>query len=102
MSDPLVKNAGDVEQVRKAGKTVVARRQRELSDLNFLMQSPAGRRFVKRVIDMSQLLTAKRGTEDGLQYFAGLTYIGARVIEDLEKLDPQLFVTMLTEARREK
>lgn len=102
MTEPLVKNAGDPEQVKKAGKTIAAKRQRELSDLNFLMQSPAGRRFVKRIIDMSKLFIPRFGTEDGLQFAAGLSYIGIKVIDDLEKLEPKFFVEMLTEGRREK
>jgi hypothetical protein len=102
MADPLVANAGDREQVARAGKKVAAKRQRELADVNLLMQTPAGRRFVKRILDMSQLLTARRGNEEGLQYFAGLSFIGAKLIDDLEELDPKFFVEMLTEARREK
>lgn len=102
MTDALIGNAGDVEQVQKAKKKVEGRRHRELADLQALMKIQEGRRFVLRMITMSQLLMPKAGSEQGLQYLAGLGYIGAKIIEDLRRLDSAMMTAMLTEARREE
>ena len=47
----LVKNAADAKQVDKAGKVEKRSRQEELEDIYNVMQTPAGRRLIWRIIN---------------------------------------------------
>lgn len=47
---PLVRNAGDPRQVRRAGKTEHLRRQDELNDLRAVLATAEGRRLLWRVL----------------------------------------------------
>lgn len=51
MPKPLVKNAADPQQVKKAGREERFARRMELEDIKVVMDSPAGRRLMWRIIN---------------------------------------------------
>lgn len=101
MADALVRNSADKEQLNEAEKKIKGRKAQELAELAFVMQTATGRRFVMRRLVYSQVMSAKWGSESALQLQAGRSEDGARLWQMLMEIDSALFVSMLTEWRRE-
>lgn len=102
MGEPLIANAGDLEQVKKAEKTVRGRENRLVGAFNLMLQTPHGRVIINWILRQSKVFDPKAGTDAGLQYYAGLAYIGVKTLEYLKKCDPKLYVELLTDERREE
>ncbi len=100
MSRVLVKNAGDREQVER-GRTHEERRARQQADdLRFVLGTPAGRRFVWRV-----LRTANPGVqfEPDARYQAfvlGNANVATWIEREIERACPELYDLMRQEARK--
>ena len=100
MTKPAVQNAGDPEQVAKASKKENDVRETELSDVRWLLADARGRRFFKRVLDLSNVFDKYLAESVTLQAFhEGQRYAGATLLEDLMEADPDAFGKMVKEAK---
>jgi hypothetical protein len=98
MVKPLVRNAGDPEQVKSAGDVIEKRRFRELSDIAVMMAMPEGRRFAWRVLNQCGLLKSVWHPSAEIHYKAGQQDIGHWYLAEILEAQPTAFIQMLQEA----
>jgi len=97
MTRVAVRNAADPEQTKKAGRKDKSRSEQEQEDLHAVLSTPAGRRFVHRIIDHSGLY---RQSFDGTSrtYFAeGERNVALWLLAEVKSVAPRAYLTMLGE-----
>jgi hypothetical protein len=96
----LVKNAGDPEQVRNAGKREKHNREKELYELRGLLRMPEFRRLAWRYMEKCNILgSVYTGEALGTAYNEGQRMVGNAIMQDILDADPDAYVTMLKESR---
>jgi len=100
MPEPLVKNVGDEEQVRKAGTTVERRRARQLMDVQWIAGQEQGKRLLLRILALSGIFDAPGVGVIDLKYEEGKRKIGVELLRDLRELDPALVGEILKAEER--
>lgn len=97
---PLVKNAADEEQVSRAAERQKTAREGELEDLAAMLANPQGRRVMWRLLEACGIFRSSFSAEAGLTAFnEGARNIGLMLLADINEACPQMYVTMLNEAR---
>lgn len=93
-----VKNAADPEQVKRAGDRDRRRREGEIADVRSVMGTPAGRRFVWRLLETGRIFT-DRFDENSLRMARneGRAHTGLILLVDIDVACPELFDTMRRE-----
>lgn len=103
MSDPLVQNAADPEQVRDAGRKTKHSNDRDMADLRAVMDSPAGRRVVWNLLQKfglhRQPFTGSGPTTD---FRCGETNAALFLYAQVNQACPDLYLTMLAEVSEPK
>ena len=91
----LVKNAADPEQVRKAGKKVKTREENETLDLEAILNTPHGRRFVWKILKRCRMYSDNFSSDAlVMAQNEGMRKIGLILAEDIEKVDPSAILNM--------
>ncbi|HXF44850.1 MAG TPA: hypothetical protein VNK91_01910 [Burkholderiaceae bacterium] len=95
-----MRNAGDAKQVERAGEKETRRHEREAADLTAVMSTPAGRRFIWRL-----MRTANPGvqfTPDARyqDFLLGNANVATWLEADIERVCPALYDLMRQEARK--
>lgn len=100
--DSLVKNAADEEQVKAASKKEKFGREREVSDLCFVLGTLAGRRFVHRILQQArtwQLSYAGPGQAEETAFREGMRNIGNWLWSEIEQANPEALLQIKKESK---
>lgn len=99
---PLVRNAGDPEQVADGKRREKHRQRDELADLRAVLALPEGRRVLRRVLDQTRLWAPVMGeTNDVTNFNAGQQAIGAWLIRAIQAADAEAATAILLNRLRE-
>lgn len=101
----LVGNAGDEQQVKKAGDREKFREEERQNDLRYVLAHPRGRRFLWELMSGCRIYEADLIVDHGCnQYRNGERNIGVRLLNEIIKCDLDSFLIMQKEAyeRKEK
>lgn len=101
MNEPLVKNAADESQVKAATVKEKLGRDRELNDWRAILATPEGRRVIWRVLERAMLFKTIWEPSARIHFNAGLQDMGLFVLAEIMAADPSIFITMMTENKRE-
>lgn len=100
---PLVTNAADATQVKKARKTQRRQRTMELEDIRDTVKTVGGRRFIWRLLQQCGTFQSTFSAVDGMtQYNAGRQDIGHFLLSELTHAQPDLLPALMSEAYKEK
>lgn len=98
--DALVKNAADPEQVEEAKKKQSYRRDDELNDIRTVLNTPAGRRFVWRLLEKCGVHRSIWSQSALIHYQSGQQDLGHFIESEIVDADENLLFIMMTENRR--
>ena len=78
------------------------KRERELSDIRFLLKSPEGRRFIWKLFDEAgNTRMSYTGESQGTAFNEGRRSIGLKILNDLLEAKPEAFMQMQQEYQSE-
>lgn len=100
-ADPLVKNAGDAGQVKKAGDKEAARRQIEKSDLMWILADPRGRRFIWRLISRCGVFKSSFTGNSTTFFNEGTRDVGLWATAEVVEVRPEAYLEMMVESQKE-
>lgn len=95
----LVKNAGDSEQVRKAEGKVKANRASELRDIAYVINDPAGRRFLWRVLESCRIYETPSGDTNDVMTMIGIQSVGKFLLSEIIATNDEAYILMMREAK---
>lgn len=99
----LVDNLSDEKQVARAEEKEERRKETFKEDLKSILKTPQGRRVMWNYISLCGLFRSTFSENSGLMYFAaGQKNIGAKIIDDIVKTDPETFMLMMKEQEKEQ
>ncbi len=102
ISDPLVRNAADAEQVKEAGVKEKFGRKQELNDVYNILAIPSGRRWVWRVLSDCGVFKSSFTGNSTTFFNEGRRDIGLRILADVMEANPDAYVQMAKGAQGEK
>lgn len=94
------KNAADEEQVKQARLSEKRVRERELSDIRYLLQSAQGRRFLWRLMGHCKSFESVWEASAKIHYNAGKQDVGHFVMSEIIASDENAFLQMMKEAKQ--
>lgn len=94
---PLVQNAADKAQVRKARKKEGYDRILELTDLRTILNQPQGRRVMWRILEQAKIFGSIWDGSARIHYNAGQQDFGHFIMSEIIAADPEFFYTMMRE-----
>lgn len=99
-----VKNTSDEQQVKAAGLKDRDRRRRELEDLAVVLSTQNGRRFCWRYLGKcgNYHTSFDAGNPHITSFNEGARNIGLQLMVDLEEADPEAFLKMIEEGRKDE
>lgn len=98
MSEALVKNAGDEKQVKNAAEKELVTRDMELSDIITVLNTPAGRRFIWRILGWCGCDATPKRNDDALTYMAiGAGDVGRWLKSEIIEAEEELLLQMMKE-----
>lgn len=101
MGEPLVTNAANAEQVKKAGKKVTRTRDTELEDVRFILSSKQGRRFYWNLLASCRVFQLSYTGSADTNFNEGMRNVGIKYLADMNDAKPEAYVTMLNESKEE-
>ncbi len=98
MEGAVVKNAANAKQVKDAKKMQKHLQDIELDDMRFLLSTPQGRRYLWRHLDWCGLYRSPEDSRgDVTQRNIGAQNVARKVLADIVKADPKLWLKMQEE-----
>jgi len=92
----LVRNAADAHQVRDAKKKAKRLRREELDDVKSVLDLPAGRRLVWRLMKQARTFGTSFGHDDRTTSFReGERNVGNWVLHEVMEADPAALLDMM-------
>lgn len=98
---PLVRNAGDPEQVKRAGLKQSVARRAELKELVGLLEQPAFRKFYWRVLTHCKVFESVWRQSAEIHYLAGKQDVGHMLVAELTQANPTALILMMQEHNTE-
>jgi hypothetical protein len=93
-----VKNAADEEQIKKAEKSDRFDRNHELKDIEEVLKTTAGRRWIWRILSECGLYKTCKGIDDAhTNMNVGAQNIGHMILFDIVEADEKLLFAMMQE-----
>lgn len=103
MAEPIVKNAADEDQVKKADIRIKRGRDQELDDVHFILSTPQGRRFFWRLLSMCHMYeTSFTGNNLTTCFNEGERNVGLKIQGDIIEAKPDALLQMMTENKKEE
>lgn len=101
-SESLVKNTADADQVKKAAEKEQSQRDKELSDIAFLLNERSGRRFLYRLLGECGVNKLSYAGENVHQtnFNEGMRNVGNLFLADIMEVNPEAYITMLRENQK--
>jgi len=79
-------------------KLAIKKKQRNVDDIKFIAKHPAGRRFLWRILFMSEFYNVGFLDNEKLMYYhAGKREVGKLILDDMQQADPALFAQLQAE-----
>lgn len=96
---PLVSNASDARQLKKAKGKVRNKEKEDLNDLAFILSTRQGRNFVWRLMRKAKVFesTFNGESERFSNFLEGQRNLGVAVFADVMKINPEAYLTMIKE-----
>ena len=101
MEKAFVKNAADEQQVKDAEGKVKRGRDRELDDLNYVLQSVQGRRFIWRMLSECKTFASIWDQSSRIHYSAGKQDVGHWLMAEITDADEMALFKMMKESKKE-
>ena len=101
----LIGNAGDPEQVRKGKDKVKFLQDRSRADVQFLLSTAQGRRFIWRYLEECGVYRSSvKGVFNPSEvfFYEGRREIGLKILADVHNADPEAYTRMINEAKTEE
>ena len=100
MDRPLVKNAADARDVKRARQHDKWALERERTDLAHVLETPQGRRFLWKLLSDCGVfkLSFQYGDAQSTAFHEGSRRIGLALMVAIQELDPTLYHRMAKEA----
>lgn len=102
MNQPLVNNAADEEQTGRAKYKEKHKRERELNDVRWVLSTPQGRRFYWRYLEDCGVFKSSFVGQFQTFFLEGQRNVALKLLADLNDADPNAYVTMLNESKKEQ
>jgi hypothetical protein len=93
----LVRNAADPKQVKAGARAEKRAREIELDDLRVLLASPAGRRFLWRVLGYCKFASDIWDGSSRIHFNAGVQNVGHWMLAEITAADEEAFFLMMRE-----
>lgn len=102
MSEPRarVRSASDAQQVKQAAKDERFLRETDRADLKTVMQLPAGRRLIWRVLGWTHVFDSIFETSARIYYNSGRQDVGHELQQEIASAEPHLYLVMQQEAAK--
>lgn len=102
MSDKMYpqKNAADEEQVKQARSREKRIRERELSDIRYLLQSPQGRRFLWKLMGRCKTFESIWEPSAKIHFNAGQQDLGHFIMAEIIEADENSLLQMMKESKQ--
>jgi hypothetical protein len=84
MDKPLVKNASNVKEIQEAKRSEKNKRWQEKEDLQWVLNSPSGRRYLWKVLCNCGIFEGRRN-------------IGLSILDDINDVDRTIYSKMMEE-----
>lgn len=98
----LVGNASDSEQVKNAKRSEESKRNQELNDVEFVLSTPQGRRFLWRLLGVCHVFKTSFTGNSTTFFNEGKRDIGLRLLADINESSPDSYLKMMQEAKKEQ
>lgn len=98
----LVRNGADDRQVQDGGRREKSIRERELEDVRAILASPQGRRFMWRYLAICGVFRSSWTPSAEIHFNEGRRDIGLHLLADVNDADPEAYVRMMQEAKRDQ
>jgi hypothetical protein len=99
---PLVGNAADPKQVKDARKRERTNREGELEDVRAILDTPAGKRFLWRLLDHCKISESVFSPSAHIYYNSGMQDVGHFVLGEIMEAQPQAYMDMIVMHNKEK
>lgn len=97
--DPQKRGVSDAGQARTAAARAKLRRDQELDDVRALMDLPAGRRFMWRLLERAGIYRTTFTGNSATFFNEGMRNLGLIFVADVHEACPEQYTRMLAEAR---
>lgn len=98
----FVKNAADPKQVQRAGEKAVRGREREISDILWILSDPRGRRFFWRYLGICGVFRQSFTGNSTTFFNEGERNVGLKLLSDLNDARPEAYIEMMKEAKNKE
>ncbi len=98
----LVGNASDSQQVKNAKRSEESKRNQELNDVEFVLSTPQGRRFLWRLLGVCHVFKTSFTGNSTTFFNEGKRDIGLRLLADINEASPDSYLKMMQEAKKEQ
>jgi hypothetical protein len=95
-----VKNAADETEVNKAREFEKIGRERELADMQHILGSPQGRRFLWRYLETCGIYRSSFTGSSETFYLEGQRNIGLKLLADITEASPESYMLMMKEQKQ--
>lgn len=92
-------NIGDPDQVQERSKKAKTARDIELDDLRFILADKRGRRFVRRLLESTELFAVSKVMNASIYALEGKREIGKLLFSDLMDAQPDAYLLMMKESK---
>lgn len=100
MSNDKIINVADEEQVKHQVSRVKRIREREMSDIRYILQSIQGRRFMWRLMEFCKPFESIWESSARIHYNSGKQDVGHFLMGEITEADDDKFLQMMREAKR--
>lgn len=96
MSEALVGNVADKEQIKDATRKEKDRRKEEVADLKFILSTVQGKRFLWRLLEQCKTFESVFSPESmRMSYSAGRQDLGHYLMAEIMDAEPEAFIEMM-------
>lgn len=99
--DALVGNAADPKQVKQAKDDEELLRDQELSDVQVMLSSKEGRRYMLRLLRRCYIYRTSFTGNSQTFFNEGMRSVGLKILADITEGSPDLYQTMIKEGQKE-
>jgi hypothetical protein len=97
MDKPLVKNASNVKEIQEAKRSEKNKRWQEKEDLQWVLNSPSGRRYLWKVLCNCGIYKTSYGQGEDISFLEGRRNIGLSILDDINDVDRTIYSKMMEE-----
>jgi len=96
----VARNIADESQVKEGSQKAKRLRERELSDIRFILETEMGRRFVWRYLSLAGVFQTSFTGNSTTFFNEGRRDIGLKLLADVSEAKPEAYLQMAHEAKK--